>query len=376
MAMGETFDAIVVGGGVIGMTSAWRLAQTGRKILLLERSYTGAEASSAAAGMLGAQLEVSAPGAFYQLCLESRSLYQTFVDELFEQTGMDAQFAHNGIYHLAFSEEEGDALRSRMQWQIAGGARAEFVSGEEIASRYPVLAPNNGALHLPDDSNVSAPLLMRALSMAVNQLCTVVEGAEVLNIDRQGVDYTVTTQSSSYACASVVVASGAWAKRFLSSFPCDIHPVKGQLLSIRPKGGNRLAHTVFHDHTYMVPKRDGSIVVGATEDRHAGFNKDVTIDAIERLLADVKRIAPGLADAVFERSWTGIRPGSSDAKPWIGELPESPGFHVAVGHFRNGILLAPVTANMLVAAMEGQPWPAHWQAFHVARQVAGNEVTR
>lgn len=365
--MSETFDVIVVGGGVIGMTSAWRLTQTGRRVLLLERSHTGAEASSAAAGMLGAQLEVSEPGAFYRLCLESRSLYQAFVDELYEQTGVDVQLTHNGIYQLAFSDKEVQALQQRMAWQIAGGTRAEFVNREDVAMQEPTLAASHGALHLPDDSNVNAPLLTRALSIVVKRFCTVVEGAEVIDIKPQGSNYIVRTQRSTYAGASVLVASGAWAKRFLSSFPCDIQPVKGQLLSIRPRNGARLLHTAFHHQTYLVPKRDGTIVVGATEDRTAGFNQDITIDAIEHLLAEVRRIAPGLSDAVFERSWIGIRPGASDNRPWIGELPESPGFHVAVGHFRNGILLAPVTAKMVVESIEHRSWPSHWQAFHVKR---------
>ena len=374
--MTESFDVVVIGGGVIGMTSAWRLAQTGRRVLLLERDRTGAEASSAAAGMLGAQLEVSEPGPFYELCLESRSLYQAFIDELLESTGVDAQLNHNGIYQIAFSQEEVHALHRRMEWQIRGGARAEFLSSTEVTNEEPIVAENYGALHLPDDSNINASLLTRALSIAVTQTCTVVEGAEVTTVQRQNAaGYVLSTQSQTYVAGAVVVAAGAWAQRLLPSFPGKIQPVKGQLLAIRPRQGT-LKHTIFNDHAYLVPKRDGTIVVGATEDREAGYNRDVTVDAIQYLLSSVKRISPALCDTVFERSWIGLRPGSSDPHPWIGQLAASPGLHVAVGHFRNGILLAPVTANMLVDSVDGRPWPTHWQAFQPERASVESGVTR
>ncbi|WP_258112605.1 glycine oxidase ThiO [Alicyclobacillus sp. SP_1] len=373
--MTDAFDVIVIGGGVIGMSSAWRLAGTGRRVLLLERDRTGAEASSAAAGMLGAQLETSSPGPFFQLCLESRSLYQNYVDELREETGVDAQLNHNGIYQLALTETEAHALQRRMEWQIQAGGRAQFLSSREVYESEPLVARNFGALYLPDDGNIHAPLLIRALSLAVKRTCTVLEGAEAISIvTHNSLDYTVSTHSEKYVTRTVVVATGAWAPHLLPSLTGRIRPVKGQLLSIRPRRAT-LQRTIFHHHTYLVPKRDGTIVVGATEDKEAGFNRDVRADAVQYLLDSAQQVAPGLSDAVFVRSWIGHRPGSEDAHPWIGELAESPQLHVAVGHFRNGILLAPVTANMLLDSIERRPWPVHWQAFHPARVSHEGEVT-
>ncbi|WAH36966.1 glycine oxidase ThiO [Alicyclobacillus dauci] len=369
--MDELFDVIVIGGGAIGMTSAWRIAQTGRRVLLLERGQLGGEASSAAAGMLGAQLEVSEPGPFYQLCLESRSLYENFVNELYEITGIDAQLMHNGIFQLAYSETEAQALHERMKWQTAGGANAEWIDSQSVAEQEPVLSGCLGALLLPDDSNVNARLLTRSLGVAVHRTCTVHEGIHVTDIQPlSGGGYTVMTATNSYIGESVVVAAGAWAERLLQPFstPCTIRPVKGQLLTIRPRHGQRLRRTVFNDHVYLVPKRDGTIVVGATEERDSGFNRDVTIDSLMSLLFAAQRIAPGLHDAVFEQSWTGLRPGSPNGQPWIGEIPEYPGLHVAVGHFRNGILLSPVTGNMVTQSVKGEPWPERWQPFHVILQ--------
>lgn len=262
-----------------------------------------------------------------------------------------------------------------MEWQIRAGARAEFLSGREVLESEPLLARSFGALYLPDDGNIHAPLLIRALSVAVKKTCTVLEGAEVISIVTQNSrDYRVSTQTETYVTGTVVVATGAWAPHLLPSFTGQIRPVKGQLLAIRPRRAT-VKHTIFHHHTYLVPKRDGTIVVGATEDKDAGYNRDVRADAIQSLLASAQQMAPGLSDAVFERSWIGLRPGSEDAYPWIGQLVESPQLHVAVGHFRNGILLAPVTAKMLVDSIERRPWPVHWQAFHPARASGENEVT-
>lgn len=365
--MSTAFDVIVVGGGAIGLTCAWRLAQTGRRVLLLERGPLGAEASSAAAGMLGAQLETVQPDAFYRLCLESRSLYPAFAEALLDATGIDPQLTHNGIYQLARTPAQALALQERMRWQRAEGARAEWLEGSEIAASEPTLAESVGALLLPDDGNVNAPLLVRALALAAEQTCTVVQGMPVTNITPESGGYTVTTLTGVYYGSSVVIAAGAWASALLRplGMASQIEPVKGQLLSIRPRHGLRVRHTVFFDHNYLVPKRDGTIVVGATEDRNAGFNRDVTIDALTLLMSAVTNIAPALADAALERTWTGLRPGSPTGHPWVGEVPGYPGLHVAVGHYRNGILLSPVTGNMIVDAVSGVPWPTRWQDFGV-----------
>lgn len=316
--------------------------------------------------MLGAQLECAEPGPFYHLCLESRGLYQDFVDELYETTGIDAQLTHNGILQLAYTDDEVRMQKAQMEWQTTNGSRAEWLKAEVIAELEPTVAPGLGGLWLPDDSNVNARLLAEALGVAVHRTCTVVEGAPVSGIHpRAGGGYTVETPTGGYAGESVVVAAGAWASQLIQPFLSTyaIEPVKGQLLAIRPRHGRRLIRTVFSNHMYLVPKCDGTIVVGATEERGAGFNREVTIDAVMSLLSAVHRIAPGLQDAVFERTWMGLRPGSPTGVPLIGELPNFPGLHVAIGHFRNGILLAPVTGHMMVKSVGHEVWPERWTAF-------------
>lgn len=371
-----SFDVIVIGGGAIGSTIAWRLGQTGRKVLLLERGQLGCEASSAAAGMLGAQLEVKQAGPFYQLCLESRSMYPSFASELLEETGIDIQYVANGILHLATSEIEAAMLRDRLKWQTSHGGTAEWMNASTVQELEPVLSSVHGALFLSDDGNVYAPHVARASGVAAKKRATVVEGADVKSIEPAPDHVTVRTGTDVFRANHVVVAAGAWADEVLQGAHTKfgIAPVKGQLCSIRSTDGRGLTKTIFSDDVYLVPKLGGSIVVGATEEHNAGFNRTVTIDALHTLMSAVRRIAPGLADAQFEKAWIGLRPNSSTGLPAIGPTSNHPRVHVAVGHFRNGILLAPITARMVVAGIDEQPYPALWEAFTPAHMINKKEV--
>ncbi len=363
--MQQTYDVIVVGGGAIGSAIAWRLGQSGRKVLLLERGQLGTEASSAAGGMLGAQLEVGAPGPLYHLCLESRSLYQDFTRELFEETGMDAQYAENGILRIPVSEEEASELKACMAWQIQSGGQAEWLNERDVLELEPeVLAPYGGLL-LPKDGNVSAPLLSRALGAAAVKRAHVVEGAEVTTISLKETHVEVETPNAVYIGEQVVVAAGAWADKVLQSTNTrfGISPVKGQIFAIRPTDDARLTRTIFRNHAYLVPKRDGTIVVGATEEHDAGYNRHVTVEALANLFTSLREIAPNLAKAKFERAWVGFRPKPEALKPAIGLVPGNPRLSVAVGHFRNGILLTPVTAKIILSQMEQETQKEVWAAF-------------
>jgi len=369
--MNQHFDVAVVGAGVIGTTVAWRLAQTGRAVVLIERDHCGAEASSAAAGILGAQLEVSEPGPFYDLCVESRGLFQSFVDELFELTGKDSELKSNGLLQIAYTEVEAKLLQEKMRWQRSAGSEAYWMDEKDVAKREVCLAPCFGALYLPDDGNILATGLMSALETAVKKTCTLLEGVEVFGVQMcSDQTYSLMTSCGTLHVESVVVAAGAWANHILGPLAaeCNIQPVKGQLVAVRPQHGAAPQHTVYHDHVYLVPKRNGMMIVGATEDREAGFNRNVASGPIASLITAAQRIVPGIGQAIYERSWIGIRPGSSDNRPWVGPVTASKGMHAAVGHYRNGILLAPVTGKMIVHGVEGREYPEHWQAFGASRE--------
>ncbi|GGJ01692.1 glycine oxidase ThiO [Alicyclobacillus cellulosilyticus] len=363
--MPRPYDVLVVGGGAIGMATAWRLAQTGRTVLLVDQGRLGGEASSAAAGMLGAQLEAHEPGPFFRLCLESRSRYPAFAAELLEETGIDIQWVQNGILQVAPDEARAQVLRDRAAWQEAAGARTAWWTADDIRAREPLVSPGAGGLFLPDDGNVSAAHLTQALAVAVRQRADVREGAVVTRIEPTGGRVRVTTIDAVYEAERAVIAAGAWAGPLLAQVgvATAIRPVKGQLFALRPRGGGRLVRTVSAPGIYLVPKRDGTIVAGATEEHGAGFNRDVTADGLLQLLTALARVAPGLTDAQFVRAWTGLRPGSPGGEPLIGPAPEYPQVIVCAGHFRNGILLAPLTAQMVLAWVEGQALPDDWLAF-------------
>lgn len=360
-----TYDVIVAGGGVIGACIAWRLGQAGRRVLLLERGKIGMGASSAAAGMLGAQLEMDKPGPLYRLGLESRSMYRAFADELFEETGIDIQMADNGTLRLAHGEEEAERLRLRGAWQTEAGARAQWLTPAETARLEPLLGPTYGALHLPDDGNVAAPLLSQALAAAARIRTDVMEGAEVLSYRVDGKGVVVNTLDTVFQAEFLILAAGAWSGGIAGtpSLPTRVGPVKGQLLSIRPAGSLRLQRTAFAEGIYLVPKRDGSIIAGATEEHDARFQNDVTVEAVFSLLKAARAVAPGLANAAFERTWLGFRPTTPNSLPLTGPDPVYPQLIYAVGHYRNGILLTPVTGKMIAEAVDGGSWPEHWRAF-------------
>ncbi|WP_067924332.1 glycine oxidase ThiO [Alicyclobacillus shizuokensis] len=360
----NTYDTIVIGGGAVGCSCAWLMGQSGQSVLLLERGRLGGEASGAAAGMLGAQLEVKSPGPFFQLCLESRGLYPQWAEALLAETGIDIELVQNGILQVAADERAARHLRTQLTWQQEHGGSGEWWPQEQLAAQEPLLAPAVGALYLPEDGNISAPRLARAVGEAARRRAQVREGAEVLRIDPDGSGVRVTTQEETFRAQQAVIASGAWAHALLSTlhvrFP--IRPVKGQLLAVRPRRG-RLTHTVHTESVYLVPKRDGTVVVGATEEHGAGFDRELTARGLATLLTGLAEVAPGLSDAVFERAWTGLRPGSSTGAPMIGRLPHQPQVIVAVGHFRNGVLLSPITARIVAALAAQQPLPELWRAF-------------
>ncbi len=365
MIMNSVFDVIVVGGGVSGMSTAWKIGQTGRKVLLLEQGQLGKEASHAAAGMLGAQLEVAQDGPFYRICVESRELYPAFAEELIEETRIDIGLSHNGILQLAQSDEEVESLQARARWQHEAGHATQWFSSDDVARLEPALASTRGALLLPKDGNVCAPALTQALEVAVYRRVNVMQGVQVHDILPRSHDVDVISSAGTFVGSQVVITAGAWAGRLIEAagFSFPIYPVKGQMLKIRPQQGLGIAHTVFSDHAYLVPKKDGSILVGATEDHHAGFDKTVTAAAIYALLANLKRIAPQLATSTFEQGWSGLRPGSPSGLPLLGPLPEARNVWLAAGHFRNGILLAPVTAKMMLAGLEGASGSEDWNTF-------------
>ncbi|WP_328702148.1 glycine oxidase ThiO [Alicyclobacillus fructus] len=364
----QVYDAVVVGGGAVGMASARALAQAGLSVAVIDRGRLGGEASSAAAGMLGAQLEAHAPDAFYHLCRASRAMYPEFAASLLEETGIDIEWVENGILQLARTEEDALALKSRMRWQRASGDRADWLEAAAVRDMERGVAEDViGALYLPRDGNVHVPRLSAALRAAVVRTCAVVEGEEVIAVERDGAHWRVRGARDVYAAERVVIAAGAWSSPLLRALgvPLEVRPVKGQMFAIRPPGGAALRRTVYDAGTYLVPKRDGTVVIGATEEPEAGYDKRNTVDGLAALAAKALMAVPGLRGGEWLRAWSGLRPRLTGEAidPVIGPWPGAEGLILAVGHFRNGVLLAPITGRMVTAAALGLAPEPLWLSF-------------
>jgi glycine oxidase len=359
-------DVLILGGGVIGCLSALRLAQRGLDVTLVERAQPGAEASGAAAGMLAPQVEAKARGPFLELALHSRSLWPALVEEL-RATGIDVGYRADGTLALALDEDELAHLDARAAWQRAAGLPVEKLSAPEVRALEPELAQALGALRFAGDHQVEPARLMRALEVAAARAGVHFVTAEARRVLHDGARVTgVATDGERYQAAHVIVACGPWSSLLDGAGlpPRAVTPLRGQLveLELRPPP---LGHVVFAAGGYLVPRADGRVVVGSTEEE-AGFRKQVTAHGLEQLCARARRVCPALAGRPVERAWSGLRPRTADGLPYLGATAIA-GLSVATGHVRNGILLAPVTAEIMCALVTGSAPPVDVAPFSPLR---------
>ena len=324
----------VIGGGVIGLLSALRLAQRGHSVRVVERGEPGREASWAAAGILGAQAEAKAKGPFLELCLRSRELYPALAEEL-----GDIGFSRCGVLRLAFTEEEAEQIREQQAWQSGAGLRAELVHhpGARLA------------LWQPDDGVVDNRKLTLALRSALDGARVPVLRARAVRL-RFGRDAleAVETEREVLPTRRAVVAAGAWSAEIGGSGIAtdELAPVRGQMIAYHAPPP---ASVVFGGGGYAVP-RPGRVLVGATMERE-GFDRRTTPEGLAWLREVAARLLPELAALQPAEHWAGLRPASRDGLPLLGRT--LPGVVVATGHHRNGILLAPATAELVVQLVEG-----------------------
>jgi glycine oxidase len=352
--MGD-LDVIVVGGGVMGCGIALRLRQAGARVTVLERSIPGAEASSAAGGILAPQMESEGPGPFLDLCLKSRALYPDFARELHALTGVDVAYLPSGLLHVAFDEAGARRLEATVGWQKERGLRAELLGPREVHLLEPQLS---GALvaaaRFPDDHQVDNRLLTRALTMAAAKVGATFRTGYVRGVvEAQGRVVGVDLDGETLRADAVVIAAGSWSGlvQGISLDPRVVRPARGQMVQLQTRLP-LLSHVVFSDKGYLIPRADGRIIAGSTLE-FAGFEKHVTAEGLQRILALALELCPALASAPVQETWAGLRPYTEDHLPILGAGP-LPGLFLATGHFRNGILLAPITARLLAQAILGE----------------------
>ena len=350
---------VIIGGGIMGCSVGFRLAQAGAEVTLVERAVPGAEASSAAAGMLAPQAENERPGPFMELGLRSRGLYPAFAAELWELTGVDVQYVPSGVLKVAFDEAGTQELAERVAWQQAVGLRATLLDGESARKLEPGLSPHVVcAAHFPDDHQVDNQLLVRALTMAAARTGATFRTGVVRGVvEEKGRARGVDVEGELLEADAVVVAAGSWSGLVPGAgvSPTTVKPVRGQMLQLQLRVP-LFSAVISSPQGYLVPRRDGRVIAGSTME-FKGYDKAVTADGLRRLLDMAIKVCPALAEAPVQAHWAGLRPWTEDHAPLLGAA-SLPGLYLATGHFRNGILLAPITARIISDAVLGRAAPA------------------
>lgn len=350
-------NTIIIGAGVIGCSIAYQLAKRGQQVLVLERDDVGSHASSAAAGILGAQAEFAASSPLLDLALASREMFPELTAELKALSGIDIELIQQGLLKVATSKHEADELQSLSVFhQQRSVHSARWLTVEQTRQLEPALSEGiHGAIHFPEDGQVSAPRLTEAFAKAaaLHGARFKVSGQVEKLIVEDGQVTGVLTKEGPISCDHIVVAAGVWSSNLLHTMGLELplFPVKGECFSV--KTSRPLVHrTIYTDDCYLVPKMGGELLVGATVQEN-NWDRTMTVDGLHSLLQRAIHLAPALQLQEFHRTWTGLRPKAPHALPYIGEHPSCRGLFLATGHYRNGILLSPITGLMIADAIEG-----------------------
>ncbi|TXN47253.1 glycine oxidase ThiO [Methylobacterium sp. WL7] len=365
-------DVAIVGGGLIGLSIAWRLARAGRSVVVVERNTIGAGASLAATGMLAPAAEHE-PGSdpLLPLALESLRLWPGFRDALEVETGLPIDYRADGTVVVAIGRDEVERLRFRYDLQRRSGLDAAWLPGTEVRRLEPALRPSvTAGVHCPSDHQVDPRLVMAALAEACRRAgVTLVEGTAVAGLDWSGGSVTgIRAGEGSVTADTVVLASGAWSGEgglLPETLALPVRPLKGQSMALRTTARTgTLSRMIWTEQVHMAPKSDGQLIVGATVE-DCGFRSGITAGGLYALLEGARRVLPGVEEMEVEAVWGGYRPTSDDDAPIIDTL--APGLVVATGHHRNGYLLAPVTADAVAELVTRGALPEIAKPFTRAR---------
>ena len=364
-------DVVVVGGGVIGLSIAYCLAREGVPTTVLDRGELGKAASWAGAGMIPPHVERLKTNPTIDLRSWSAMLYPEWSRALLAETGIDNGYRRTGGVDVAATLDEDNELKTS-----AGRWRNEKIVYERLSPGdfgrvEPALNPDlRVAYYLPDRAQIRNPRHLKALASSLGgRGVDLRPGSAVVGFESKAGRVTaVRTEGGSIPCAMAVVASGAWSSGVLARLGVRVEtpPLKGQIVLLKADRP-LLRRIVEHGKNYLVPRDDGRVLVGATEEE-AGFDTRTTPEALRDLLAEAHHLCPVLGGAEVERSWAGLRPGSVDSKPYLGFAPGLTNVIVATGHKRAGLQLAPATAEVIADLVMGRTPRVDLTPFRLDRE--------
>jgi glycine oxidase len=367
-------EVLVVGGGVIGLSCGWRATQRGMSVRVIDRETPGSGASRVAAGMLAPIGEASwGEERLLELNLASARAYPDFAAELEELSGRPVGYRRCGALHVALDRDEAEELRRRHELHRSLGLDAEWMRPARCRELEPGLSPAcAGGVHVAEDGEVDPRSLVPALVAAIEAGGgEVVAGAEAVDalVEGDRLGGVRTADGRELRAGQVVLATGCWSGKGswlpVSARP-PVRPVKGQILYLHGPTDEPVSERIVATRwVYVVPRGDGRLVIGATVEER-GFELTVTAGGVHELLREAYRVLPDVAELELTDAIAGLRPGTPDNAPVIGHGALE-GLVVATGHYRNGILLAPVTAEAVAALLAGEEPPAPAAAMSPAR---------
>lgn len=371
--MQSTTGVLIVGGGVIGCAIAYYLRKSGIEVTVVDRGEIGAEASSAAAGLLAPLGSLSGPGPFADLLLASFALFPTLVPELEAISSIHMEYEQTGALRVVRDTKNIPNLRKRMKaWQPLG-LHMDWLTGDEARQREPLLSPEVcAAIYAPEESQIGASQVVKAFALAASkQGATLYSHREITGIQQHDARVTAvyTSQGETISCNHLVIAAGAWAARCSEwlHISLPVTPQRGQILTLR-QPSPPLRHIIFGEAAYLAPKSGGTVIVGATREE-VGFDKQLTAGGVAWLLTTAIRLIPVFETSALDRIWTGLRPKTRDNLPILGPAPNWENVTLAVGHGSVGIMLSPITGKTIAELVQTGKTPGLILPFSVDRPI-------
>lgn len=359
--MARTSDCIIIGGGVIGLSVARALALDGLSVTVLERGQCGRESSWAGAGVL-APCNPHRRDGISELRNQSLARYPKWCQALQAESGIDPEYEPCGELEIALNEDSLRSLReneaaAREEMQPDGGRAYRFLSTDETRSLEPAVSgPILGSLECRRTAQVRNPRLLGALLESCRKLNVDIQEntpAQQLAINRDRAE-GVATQHGTIHARNVVLCAGAWSSQIDGiAPPLSVHPVRGQMILMKFEQ-RPFKHVIARGKTYLVPRRDGHVLLGATEEHDKSYSKRNTAAGIAGLIQTAMKLVPEVSAGTFVTQWTGLRPGTPDDNPLLGPVPGCEGLIAATGHYRGGLILAPITAEIVRDLVQGR----------------------